>query len=61
MADEISTAGSTISTEFMKKGFRPPQSMPVQAVDHALAHESKLGDVGSHPWPTTNYGGSAGG
>src|SRR6267378_3499012 len=47
MADETSTAGITISTEFMKKGRRPPQSMPVQAVDQALAHESKLGEVGS--------------
>src|SRR3954463_8815790 len=47
MDEEMSTAGTTMYTEFMKKGFRPPQSMPVQAVDQALAHESRLGDVGS--------------
>src|SRR5882762_5053537 len=47
MADETSTAGITISTEFMKNGRKPPQSMPVQAVDHAFAHASMFGDVGS--------------
>jgi hypothetical protein len=34
---EISTAGTTMTTEFQKKGCRPRQSTPVQAVDQASA------------------------
>ncbi len=31
----------------MKKGFRPPQSMPVQALLQALAQDARVGSLGS--------------
>src|SRR5471030_2694848 len=44
---EIATAGTTIATLFMKNGFRPPQSVPVQASSQALVHDPKFRLVGS--------------
>ncbi len=44
---EMATAGTTIITLFMKNGFRPPQSVPVQAWSQALPQDAKLGLVGS--------------
>src|ERR1700710_1121681 len=47
MVVEMATAGTTIATLFMKYGFRPPQSVPVQAWSQALFHEPKFRLVGS--------------
>src|SRR4051812_10757304 len=44
---EIATAGTTIATLFRKKGFRPPQSVPVQASLQALPQEASVGWEGS--------------
>ena len=46
MIDEISTAGITIVTEFMKNGFMPSQRTPVHASCHALTHGAKVQCVG---------------
>ena len=43
---EISTAGTAIITEFRKKGCRPRQSTPVQALDQAARQASKLSEAG---------------
>ena len=47
MIDEISTAGITIFTEFMKNGCMPSQRTPVHAPLHAFTHGAKLGCAGS--------------
>ena len=44
---EISTAGTTKLTEFMKLRCRPEQSTPVHALPQAFTHGSKVGATGS--------------
>jgi hypothetical protein len=46
-AVETSTAGTTISTEFQKNGFRPLQSAPVQAWFQAFSQAATVGACGS--------------
>ena len=46
-AVDTSTAGTTIRIELRKNGLSPPQSMPVQADDQALAHDARFGEPGS--------------
>ncbi len=36
-----------MATEFQKKGRRPLQSTPVQALDQALPHADRFSDAGS--------------